>query len=170
MQIFDYPPNPIRSDPAIFPSAAVIQGNLEPSRRNYDKILSHLRVAMTQEPKLWGYQPSTEGEGAPLMPLEGGSPFQLHLVGQRNKDRPVTVPVELQNVVYYHEKLSYPDYYTLIANCVSPAPQILFYISSSSITVRAPPSLHLRQLALGSRYSIQKQNVLSCPSSRRQYS
>lgn len=75
---------------------------------------------MVSDPKLWGYESYAEdGAAVPLMPVEGLSPFQLHLVGQRNKERPINVPVELQNVVFYHEKLSYPDYYTLIANCVS---------------------------------------------------
>lgn len=48
-QIFDYPPNPQRDEPTKFPTHAVIQGNLEPSRRNYDKILKHLQIAMTGE-------------------------------------------------------------------------------------------------------------------------
>lgn len=53
------------------------------------------------------------------MPLDTLSPFKLHLVGQRNPERPVNVPVELQNVVLYHEAIMYPEYYTLIANAVS---------------------------------------------------
>ena len=71
---------------------------------------------MVESPELWGYK--SNGEGEVMTPLEHLSPFQLHLIGQRNPERPVNVPVELQHVVLYHESISYPDYYTLLANCV----------------------------------------------------
>ncbi|WVQ74319.1 hypothetical protein IAR50_003918 [Cryptococcus sp. DSM 104548] len=114
--IFDYPSSQeARPEPAIFPSRAVVQGNIEPGRRNYDKLLSDLRKSFLKSPAMWGYSGL---EGSPFRPLSGvdSSPFTLHLVGQINPQHPLVIPVELKDVVHIHYDLPYPEFYQLISD------------------------------------------------------
>ncbi|TYJ57962.1 hypothetical protein B9479_001320 [Cryptococcus floricola] len=110
--IFDYPSSSDRPEPVIFPSRAVIQGNIEPGRRNYEKLLSDLRKSFLKSPAMWGWYGL---EGSPLRPLLDSSPFTLHLVGQINQQHPVVIPVELRDVVQIHYDLPYPEFYQLIS-------------------------------------------------------
>lgn len=113
--IFDYPALIRRPEPAVWPSRAVVQGNIVPGRRNYQKLFKDLRHSMLDNPALWGY--SSRGLGLPLTPQPAQSPFTLHLVGQTYPGYPVDIPTELDNVVSVHESLPFHDYYTFISEC-----------------------------------------------------
>lgn len=95
-----------------FPHKAVIQGNIEQGRRDYKKIFRSLNASMYTDPELWGYKLGADG----VFEADSEKPFELHLVGQRNPRSPVDIPDSLKNVVTVDEKLSYPDYYQLIAD------------------------------------------------------
>jgi hypothetical protein len=95
-----------------FPHKAVIQGNIEQGRRDYKKIFRSLNASMYADPELWGYKMGADG----VFEADSEKPFELHLVGQRNPRSPVDIPDSLKNVVTVDEKLSYPDYYQLIAD------------------------------------------------------
>lgn len=90
----------------------MIQGNIEQGRRDYHKVFRSLNASMNADPGLWGYKIGANG----VFEADAAQPFELHLVGQRNPKAPLEIPAALQNVVAIDEKLSYPDYYRLIAD------------------------------------------------------
>ncbi|BEI95077.1 hypothetical protein CcaverHIS631_0100260 [Cutaneotrichosporon cavernicola] len=109
---FVYPPDKEFKHVAPFPHKAVIQANIEQGRRDYKKIFRSLNNSVHADPGLWGYKMGDNGV------FEGDSekPFELHLVGQLNPKSPVEIPESLRNIITIDEKLSYPDYYRLIAD------------------------------------------------------
>jgi hypothetical protein len=119
MQIFNYTPVTLRDPPVIFPSAAVVQGNIESGRRNYKKLFEGLEECLTRDASIWGYHPLVSGK--PVEPLQnpGASPFVLHLLGQLPKGSDLKIPVELEKVIKIHPGLEYPDFYKAIVESVS---------------------------------------------------
>ena len=79
--------------------AFAIQGNYEPSRRDFDTIFSHLRSFVDASN-------SRTDE-------ERGANVTLHLLGSGNKP---PVPEGLSNHVFFDEDLSYEEYYTVLSN------------------------------------------------------
>lgn len=68
-------------------------------------------------PTLWGYKSARRGH--PFESDPSASPFQLRLIGETDDKAPVTIPVELdKTVIHVHSRLSYPDYYDLLATAV----------------------------------------------------
>lgn len=67
---------------------------------------------------MWGYYANPGNPDQPYEPYPGQSVFKLQLMGQPVPNAPIEIPEKLQNVVSIHEKLSYPDYYTLLSNAV----------------------------------------------------
>jgi hypothetical protein len=135
--VFEYPPNRTWSQPEIFPSKTVIQGNIEHGRRNYEKIFEQLSEAVKGEsrsiytlllllltapadPALWGYREITEDGIQTFVALESEtSPFELRLLGQVVKSDPLSIPDELKHMVTIHESLPYPEFYDMAADAVS---------------------------------------------------
>lgn len=137
-QVFHYPHINDRQYSSVFPSNAVIQGNMEQGRRDYDRIFENLVTAIngeqdvqylkyampdhkhpTAKPHAWGYK--TAALGKPFVPDTNTSPFKLHLVGQVNPNAPLKIPVELEeNVISIHQALPYPVYYDFLAHAVRP--------------------------------------------------
>jgi len=118
-QVFNYTPRREREPPAIFPSSAVVQGNIESGRRNYKKLFQGLEAALNRNASIWGYKPLVAG--TPVEPLEDdeASPFILHLLGQIPKDSDLHIPVELETMIRVHPGLKYPEFYKAIAESVS---------------------------------------------------
>ncbi|KAE9383833.1 hypothetical protein BT96DRAFT_929574 [Gymnopus androsaceus JB14] len=110
--VFDYPGLAERPEPGVFPSRAIVQGNIEHGRRNYDKLLADLKDAFIRSPATWGWKGV---EGSPFQPILDASPFTLHLVGQVNPEHHVLIPTELKDVVHIHEGLPYPEFYQFIS-------------------------------------------------------
>lgn len=44
--VFNYPAVPRRPEPAVYPSCAIIQGNIEPLRRNYKTVIRQLNESL----------------------------------------------------------------------------------------------------------------------------
>lgn len=114
---------------------AVIQGNFQRDRRDYDNIFSDLTEALQSKSEIkkkiavsgdtsrnrsddilenaeaWGYQ-APAGQEEPFEPIhdEESHAFTLHLIGEGQLD----IPRELSNVVVIHRGLSYLDYYALM--------------------------------------------------------
>jgi hypothetical protein len=135
VQIFNYTPHTERKTPTIFPSAAVVQGNIESGRRNYKKLFEGLEESMTRDASIWGYHPLTPGK--PVEPLQdpGASPFVLHLLGQMPKNSDLKIPVELENVIRVHPGLEYPDFYKAIVESVSRAWLSFGFRNSLALTI-----------------------------------
>ncbi|KAK8849849.1 hypothetical protein IAR55_005185 [Kwoniella newhampshirensis] len=106
---FDYPARDKHSS-RMFPSAAAIQGNIEPGRRKYETIFEELLAKMTANPAFWGWR--LDSSLKKFVSLgEEASPFYLHLLGQINPNSPITIPTELEDVIQIHSQLEYPQFY-----------------------------------------------------------
>ncbi|WVQ74318.1 hypothetical protein IAR50_003917 [Cryptococcus sp. DSM 104548] len=107
--VFDYPSSDEPPEPAIFPSKAVVQGNIEPGRRNYNKLLSDLRQCF-------------------LCPLSGVSPtarLSLFTSSVSPALNTIVIPVELRDVVQVHHDLPYPEFYNLLSKADAMVPAFL---------------------------------------------
>ncbi|KAG8901674.1 hypothetical protein FRC00_005545, partial [Tulasnella sp. 408] len=90
---------------------AVVQGLMDPKRRDYLGVLWDLAGAIKANPRLWGYLPPNPGTNE-FLPDPSDEPFQLHLVGGQGWID--DFPSELRHVVKFHRDLDYYQYYELM--------------------------------------------------------
>ncbi|KAG9048795.1 hypothetical protein FS837_011997 [Tulasnella sp. UAMH 9824] len=90
---------------------AVVQGLMDPKRRDYLGVLWDLAGAIKANPRLWGYLPPNSGTNE-FLPDPSDEPFQLHLVGGQGWID--DFPSELRHVVKFHRDLDYYQYYELM--------------------------------------------------------
>ncbi|KAG8950211.1 hypothetical protein FRC04_007845 [Tulasnella sp. 424] len=104
------PPRPERKGTRKLTNA-VVQGLMDPKRRDYLGVLWDLAGAIKTNPKLWGYLPPNPGT-TEFLPDPSDEPFQLHLIGAQGWID--DFPSELRNVVKFHRDLDYYQYYELM--------------------------------------------------------
>jgi len=105
-------------------SRAVIQGNFDPTRRDYTHIFKDLLDALRGDPGAWGYLPLGPGRGEYIQnPQASEEPFTLHLVGHGELD----VPKELSQVVNFHLDLDYADFYAVMQSMDIVVPAFVNY-------------------------------------------
>ncbi|KAH9942981.1 uncharacterized protein BXZ73DRAFT_87432 [Epithele typhae] len=128
-------------------SRAVIQGTIDPSRRQYDRIFADLVDSIREDPQAWGYEPTPDASGAYLPDTRGPEePFQLLLVGAGD----IPIPPALTHVVSIHHDVPYRDFYALVAaaDIVVPAfADLGYYDAQASSTVALAGALAVPLLA-----------------------
>ncbi|KZP29682.1 hypothetical protein FIBSPDRAFT_815775 [Athelia psychrophila] len=93
-------------------SNAVIQGTFDPSVRGFDRIFQDLVRAIHDDPQLWGYITPAYDSPSFVEDKDVADPFKLHIVGHGWLDR----PVELKNIVVFHDNLGYSEFYDTMAS------------------------------------------------------
>ncbi|RPD62106.1 hypothetical protein L226DRAFT_463709 [Lentinus tigrinus ALCF2SS1-7] len=139
--ILDIPNLPSKPLPRYL-SKAVIQGSLDPGRRDYNRVFKDLIVSLHEDPDAWGYHP-LDGRRS-FVPNHGGSapPFELLLVGTGS----VTIPDELAYIVSIHHDLTYKEFYALVASCDVVVPAFAdngYFDNQASSTVALATELNI---------------------------
>lgn len=94
-------------------TTAVIQGNFDPNRRDYEGVFHDLASELASDPVAWGYHPLVAEEPSfRPNPTDEIPPFVLHLAGNGDME----VPVLLKNVVQVHTGLGYPEFFKLMSS------------------------------------------------------
>lgn len=116
----------------------VVQGNFDPTRRDYTHIFKDLLDALKSDPGAWGYLPlgQDRNEYVPI-PHANEEPFTLHLVGHGQLE----IPKELTQVVKFHVDLDYSEFYSVMQSMDIVVPAFVNYdyfdVQASSTVVMA---------------------------------
>jgi len=127
-------------------SNVAIQGNLQQGRRDYTGIFVELEQLIRENPRAWGYLPSSSSsqllEPDPSIPDR----FVLHLIGQGTLE----VPTALTDAVVVHAGLSYPAFYSLLSEMDMLVPDFghkAYYTDMASSSIPAALIGHIPILA-----------------------
>ncbi|KAG8938538.1 hypothetical protein FRC04_008349 [Tulasnella sp. 424] len=91
------------------PCSAVLQGNYEQGRRDYERVFADLSRLLREDAKGWGYKWSADGRKYVTDSSAPNPPFVLHLIGKGK----ITVPAELRDVVVMDISLDTVPFYEL---------------------------------------------------------